>query len=339
MTGAALIAALLLVAAPALAAPQEGPGEGVESSLVKPLAAGSLLLDGASAGELMMVVGERGHVLVSRDEGASWTQVVVPTRSTLTGVHLHDEQLAWAVGHDAVILRTRDGGESWERLHWAPDLEMPLFDVWFRDPDNGFAIGAYGLFLETTDGGDSWSERAILGEDELFDEDPYAFTSAAELHLNQAEAADSGRLYIAAEAGGAFRSDDGGTTWVSLEPPYEGSFFGVLPLAGGSLLLFGLRGNLLRSDDAGESWREIETGTVAMLTDGLRLADGSLVITGLAGTLLVSRDGGESFELVQQADRQGVATALGTADGGLVLVGEYGVNRLDAGALAGGADE
>lgn len=325
-----------LLALPAIGAAQDD-GDGIEDSLVKPLATGSLLLDGAAAGGLMMAVGERGHVLLSRDEGVSWEQVVVPTRSTLTGVYLHDEQLAWAVGHDAVILRTRDGGKTWERLYWAPEQERPLFDVWFRDAENGFAIGAYGFFLETSDGGDNWTERAIVEPEEVAEDeiDPYAFTSAADLHLNKISRGDSGRLYIAAEAGGAFRSDDEGDTWTSLAPPYEGSFFGSLPLAGDSVLLFGLRGNLFRSDDAGETWRELPTGTVALLTDGVRQPDGKLVITGLAGTLLVSRDGGESFELLQQADRQGLATALPTSDGGLVLVGEFGVNRMPPEALGG----
>jgi photosystem II stability/assembly factor-like uncharacterized protein len=283
----------------------------------------------------MMAVGERGHVLVSRDQGETWRQVEVPTRSTLTGVFLHDETLGWIVGHDAVILRTRDGGESWERLFWAPEQERPLFDVWFRDADNGFAIGAYGFFLETSDGGDSWNERSIVDPDDVAEEDidPYAFTSAADLHLNHIAHADSGALYVAAEAGGAFRSDDQGETWVSLEPPYEGSFFGSLPLAGDSVLLFGLRGNLFRSDDAGDTWRPLETGTVALLTDGLVTKAGPVIVTGLAGTLLLSRDGGESFEIAQQADRQGLATALPLPDGGLVLIGEFGVNRLPAEAL------
>lgn len=330
----ALLLGIALTALPALGAPQDD-GETIESSLVKPLASRSLLLDGAAAGDLMMVVGERGHVLVSNDEGENWRQVQVPTRSTLTAVYLHDEKLGWAVGHDAVILRTRDGGENWERLYWAPELEQPLFDVWFRDAENGFAIGAYGLFLETFDGGDSWDERTIVEEDEpLETTDPYAFASAADLHLNQISQAATGTLYIAAEAGGAFRSDDEGETWVVLEPPYEGSFFGSLPLAGDTVLFFGLRGHLFRSEDAGESWLPVDTATVALLSDGVEIPGGPVIVTGLAGTLLISRDGGETFNLAQQADRQGLATALPTSDGGLVLIGEFGVHRLPASALA-----
>ena len=112
-----------------------------------------------------MVVGERGHVLVSTDGGESWKQARVPVRALLTAVHMHDERTGWAVGHDAVILRTDDGGETWRLVHQAPEEELPLLDVWFRDERTGFAIGAYGYFLVTRDGGDTWASRTISEDD------------------------------------------------------------------------------------------------------------------------------------------------------------------------------
>jgi photosystem II stability/assembly factor-like uncharacterized protein len=44
---------------------------------------------------------------------------------------------------------------------WAPELERPLFDVWFEDERNGFAVGAYGYFLRSRDGGLSWHEESL----------------------------------------------------------------------------------------------------------------------------------------------------------------------------------
>ena len=58
------------------------------------------------------------------------------------------------MGHDADVLRTDDGGESWKLVHRAPEKEQPLFDVWFRDPDSGFVVGAYGYYLTTDDAGE-----------------------------------------------------------------------------------------------------------------------------------------------------------------------------------------
>jgi len=328
-----LLPALLLLALPLQAQDPEGD---VEYALVKPLASHSLLLDAVAVEGLMVAVGERGHVLISDDDGESWRQSpAVPTRATLTGVYFHDRRLGWAVGHDAVILRTRDGGDSWQRLHWAPEEERPLLDVWFADADHGFAIGAYGYFLATADGGDTWEDRVIAAADESGEVDPYDL--GGDFHLNHIARAAGRRLYIAAEAGTIYRSDDGGDSWRTLPSPYHGSFFGSLPLEGDSLLLFGLRGNLFRSDDAGESWQTIDSGTVAILNDGRRLADGTVVIAGTAGTLLVSRDGGHSFDLAPQPDRQALATVLEAGGGDLILVGEFGVHKLPASALRPGS--
>jgi photosystem II stability/assembly factor-like uncharacterized protein len=320
--GPGIFLALLLIAAvQPLFAEEEG-----DRSVLAPLARSSLLLDGAVKGDLVVAVGERGHVLVSRDQGRTWDQKQVPTRATLTAVYLHDDDLGWAVGHDAVILRTRDGGETWDRVYYAPEEERPLLDVWFRDESHGFAIGAYGYFLATEDGGDSWTPQEIGATDEEEDE---FYGGGFDYHLNHLARSGSGRLFIAAEAGTVYRSDDGGESWVSLPSPYEGSFFGSLTLDDDALLLFGLRGHLYRSGDAGETWTPVETSTTAMITDGIRLQDGTVVLAALSGTQLVSDDGGLTFTLRQRDDRLGTASILQTADGGLILVGEGGVRRIE----------
>ena len=298
-------------------------GAGAGEAVVAPLAVESLLLDGAAVGSRLVVVGERGHILVSADDGASWTQARVPTRVLLTAVHMHDERTGWAVGHDAVILRTGDGGETWTIVHQAPEEELPLLDVWFRDERTGFAVGAYGYFLATEDGGETWTSRTISEDD---------------FHLNAlvpvverspgSQRPQSQRIYIAAEAGVAYRSDDGGKTWRELTSPYAGSWFGGLALDEKQVFLTGLRGHLFRSEDAGETWTQVPSGTHATLTGALRLPSGSIVITGLEGSVLTSEDGGRKVSAHRLPSREGISSALPLADGGVLLIGEFGVRRL-----------
>ena len=301
-------------------------GAGAEEAVEARLAIESLLLDGAAGGSRLVVVGERGHVLVSADGGASWTQAKVPTRALLTAVHMHDEDTGWAVGHDAVILRTGDGGATWKMVHQAPEEERPLLDVWFRDEHTGFAVGAYGYFLATADGGDTWTSRAVSEDD---------------FHLNAlvpaggeqpgSQRPGSQRLYIAAEAGVAYRSDDGGASWRELPSPYAGSWFGALALGWDEVLLMGLRGHLFRSEDAGETWTQVPTSTNATLTAAVRQPSGQILITGLEGSVLTSRDGGRSVSTRRLPSREGISAALPLADGGVLLIGEFGVRRLTQG--------
>ncbi|HKZ74949.1 MAG TPA: YCF48-related protein [Steroidobacteraceae bacterium] len=332
-------AVALVLGAGGLAA--QAPGIDDPPAQQAPLASSSLLLDVTRAGRRLVAVGDRGHVLYSDDGGASWTQAQsVPTSAMLTGACFADAQHGWAVGHDEVVLRTQDGGKTWQKTHYAPEAQQPLLDVWFGDSGHGIAIGAYGSYYVTSDGGATWTARkfepaplaaragaASGGASASLDESAMDEAIGSEFHLNQLSVAGD-RLYIAAEAGRLFRSDDRGATWLTLPSPYDGSFFGVLPLEGNALLAFGLRGNLFRSEDAGTSWQRIPTGTVAMLTDGVRLDDGTVVIVGLSGTVLVSRDGGRTFTLMQQDDRKGLSAVVGDSSEGVIVTGEGGVKRI-----------
>ena len=302
-----------------------------------PLAEKSLLLDGQLIGDRIIVVGERGHILISEDNGRSWQQQPVPTRATLTSVFFIDPANGWAAGHDSIILRTSDGGRRWQEVYGDPEDERPILDLWFRDGIHGYAVGAYGLFLATHDGGRSWNHvdfnPATLILDNVNCDDPCAEEEEEEtwtdFHLNQITATDNGRVLIAAEAGNIYRSDDGCRSWISLPSPYEGSFYGSLPLGQGKVLLYGLRGHLFFTENTGTSWVAVDSKTQVTLNDGSLLRDGRIVLAGLAGTLLISEDQGRSFQLHAQADRAGIARVLQAKDGSLILIGEMGVKRLE----------
>jgi photosystem II stability/assembly factor-like uncharacterized protein len=122
-----------------------------------------------------------------------------------------------------------------------------------------------------------------------------------------------------------FRSLDGGENWETLEPFYEGSWFGTLYSAHkDSLLIYGLRGNLYRSGDFGESWEPVASDNNATLAGGDADAAGRVVLVGSVGTLLVSEDGGESFRVTRLEDRLSLVTALFAGDR-LVLAGQGGI--------------
>jgi photosystem II stability/assembly factor-like uncharacterized protein len=147
--------------------------------------------------------------------------------------------------------------------------------------------------------------------------------------MNRIISDNAGRLYLMAEAGTVFRSDDQGLTWQVLNPPYDGSFFGGLPLADGSLLVFGLRGNMFRSWDGGETWRDVSLPVDTSLFGGAQRPDGGILVVGTAGVMLFSREG-DRFRLEQRDDRKALMSALALDDGALIVIGEPGVERIEA---------
>ncbi len=301
-----------------------------DQSTFSPLAEKSLLLQSDRYDSLIVVVGERGHILYSINN-KDWTQALVETRLTLTNVFMLDEKTGWAVGHDAVILKTTDGAKTWKKIFSDIDEEAPLLDLFFKDALNGIAIGAYSLIYVTKDGGLSWQREELNLSDNNEtnqDDDSSEYTDVYDLHLNDITYAGDKRFYIAAEAGHILRSDDGGISWIDLLSPYQGSFFGTLSLSFDEVLAYGLRGHLSRSSDAGSSWEQIETNCKEMLTDAIRLSNGDIVVIGLAGTLLLSQDNGESFSNINLHHRHGLSSILEKEEGSILLTGDAGIEIL-----------
>ena len=272
------------------------------------------LLDGVRAGSRIIAAGERGHIFLSDDDGATWRRAKTPAQSTLTALYFHDAKHGWAVGHDAVILRSTDGGETWEQTHFAPDEQKPLLDVWFESETRGYAMGAYGSFYESTDGGKTWEPRKVLKDKD-------------DMHINALARAADGKLFIAGEAGTLQRSPDAGRTWEALTSPYKGSFFGVLGSKDGGVLAFGLRGRIFRSADSGQTWAPVETGSQSSLMGGWVFEDRLVVLVGQDGTVLASRDDGKRFTAQKSASGKAIAAVVRSGSGELLLFGESGVSR------------
>ena len=330
-------ALVLLCAASALSPamlPAQSPDTAPRYAEPARLAANSLLIAIAAAGERLVAVGDRGIIVFSNDRGRNWVQAArVPTQALLTGVCFFDARHGIAVGHDEVILATEDAGDTWTRTHYAPEAERPLLDVLCGPESRAIAIGAYSTYLRSEDGGDSWSARKFMASPPPRGRSTRPPVSGAAApgggyHLNHIVAASASRLYIAAEAGHLYRSDDGGVIWQELPSPYRGSFFGMLPLEGESVLAFGLRGNLYRSDDLGGNWQKIDTHTVVMLDGATRLGASGVAVVGLSGAVLLSRDGARTFALVQQGDRSGLSAAVNLGDDEIAVVGEAGAKLI-----------
>lgn len=313
------VVSMLVFAAAPLQAETSGttqPTYAIES----PKAVHSLLLDVVNTGKRLVAAGDRGHILYSDDMGVTWVQAKVPTRQMLTALFFIDAQRGWAVGHDAEILATTDGGQTWNKQFEDLEREAPLLDIWFQNADHGIAVGAYGALLETTDGGQNWEDVS----DRLDNEDAY--------HLNAITAVKDSGLFVVGEMGSMFRSADWGETWETVEePPYEGSLFGALGTdQSATLLVYGLRGHMFRSSDFGDSWQQIPLQTAGNgplefgLASGVLLNDGKIVVVGHGGSVLRSDDAGRSFTLFNRPDRMSLAAVALGDKGQLVLVGQGG---------------
>ena len=95
-------------------------------------------------------------VLVSLNIYPQWyLQNPYPTGNTLNAVKLISENIGWAVGTSGTILKTSNGGVTWESE--TSGTKSELTDVFFINANKGWIIGADGTILITTNGGTNWT--------------------------------------------------------------------------------------------------------------------------------------------------------------------------------------
>ena len=318
-------------------------------ALKSPLAQRALINGLARSGERLVAVGQRGHVLLSDDQGKSWRQAEVPVSSDLVAVAFPSADQGWAVGHDGIVLRSTDAGATWTRVldgrqagalmveHYkreaanagdaarvaaqkeaerfaAQGAENPFLDVAFEDAKIGYLVGAFGLIFRTTDGGASW--QPLL----------HATENPKALHLYAVRQVGN-ELLIAGEQGLLLKLDRASGQFRALELPYKGTLFGVTG-NDRAVIVHGLRGTVLRSTDAGRSWQTVNTGLQVGLTASSIDAQGRIVIVSQAGHVLLSRDDGASFALAK-TDKSAPAAAVAiVGPSSLVVGGPRGVSPL-----------
>jgi photosystem II stability/assembly factor-like uncharacterized protein len=188
-----------------------------------------------------------------------------------------------------IVQRSDDGGQNWEAVgnafayagepgthQWYDATPRPweFKRVWHLEPspdnaDTVFAGVEDAALFRTVDGGRTWQELAGLRR---HGSGPQWQPGAGGLcvHTILLNPDDPRRLYTAISAAGAFRSDDGGTSW---RPINRGLVSEYLPEPRAEVghcvhrmamhptrpetLFMQKHWDVMRSDDGGESWREV----------------------------------------------------------------------------------
>ncbi|HYK19954.1 MAG TPA: YCF48-related protein [Pyrinomonadaceae bacterium] len=162
-----------------------------------------------------------------------------------------DQNRGWAVGSKGTLLRTLDGGNTWQqRLASTEDV---VRDIFFIDEQNGWLVcevNAYQLktvgeprayLMKTTDGGEHWKRIEIKGLD-------------VDAVLVRAVFSHNGRGWTFGEAGLIYATQDGGDTWTKLQSPTRRLLLGGMFVDDDRGWLVGAGATIIQTSDGGDTW-------------------------------------------------------------------------------------
>jgi photosystem II stability/assembly factor-like uncharacterized protein len=275
----------------------------------------------------------------------TWTTQTSGVTARLRGVSAVNERVAWASGTGSTVLRTSDGGATWQKLTVTSDT------LDFRDVDAINAQTAYVLSIgngpvsriyKTTDAGATWTMQFKADDEKVF-LDAMSFWDAD--HGIVFGDSVEGKLYI-------LLTENGGRTWTrvppsSLPPALEGE--GAFAASGTNIALFGknhawigtgagAKARVLRTADRGRTWQVANTPLAAGQSSGIfsiafRDEKHGVVAGGdyrkepeAIDNLAISNDGGVTWKLVKGLSgfRSVVAYVPGTNKPALIALGPSG---------------
>lgn len=191
--------------------------------------------------------------------------------------------------HGQIIQRSDDGGQTWNPVgndfayegdtgthQWFDGTSHPwdFKRVWHLEPslfdaDTVLAGVEDAAMFKTTDGGSTWQELPALRQHATGDSwQPGA--GGLCLHTILQDPTNQDRLYIAISAAGAFRTDDGGHTWLPINKglrsdymPDEDAEVGhcvhnlALHPSRPDTVFMQKHWDVMRTDNAGDQWVEV----------------------------------------------------------------------------------
>jgi photosystem II stability/assembly factor-like uncharacterized protein len=234
------------------------------------------------------------------------------------------------------VWRSEDGGRTWEQMTGPLDEHrIRSLAVSPRDSDLLYAGTQPAALHVSRDGGAGWEEMRelrVLGVREGWQD---SGDGAARVDTVVADPHDASRLYAGVEIGGAYRSDDGGSSWTGCnEGLYDDVHFLMADPVDSSRVYAATGGGFHISRDRGRKWTphvsELGQAYCTRLDSEFeRGARHSVLVLAVAGgppatwegskgnaraRLLVSRDSGETWEQFKTSamGERGAFTALAT---------------------------
>jgi photosystem II stability/assembly factor-like uncharacterized protein len=262
-----------------------------------------------------MIIGLLGSLCMAQ---SPWTKQTSGTTQTLRSLKVVSNQVVWAGGLLGVVLRTVDGGTTWQ-TKTNPGATYDIYEIeavdsltaWAFGTDDATSLGA--KIWKTTNGGTSWTEQ--YSNVNTFGDGIRFFDANSGIAIGDPEPATKSKFLV-------LTTTNGGTTWTQVAgasiPPVDSAADEVGVTNGldltGTIAWFVTYGNtdpihprVFKSTDKGLTWTasarimvddsygfsmrdqnngimcNINSGSIARTTNAWATADSILIFNGTYG--------------------------------------------------------
>ncbi len=217
-------------------------------------------------------------ICVSQQTPWEWVNPL-PQGNPLNGVWVISQDSVAAVGSYGTVVRTSNGGLTWQVEPTSGGITTQLFATQFISPTTGWAAGEGGLVLKTVDGGAGWSD----------------YSAPTFLDLYAVYFISSSTGWVAGSSGQIFETTNGGTSWVAETSGTASALYSIYFVSPTTGWISGADGKILKTTDAGTTWTSQTSGTIQSLFSITFTSPTLGWAAGVSGTILNTVNGGTTW--------------------------------------------
>ncbi len=211
------------------------------------------------------------------------TKNPLPQANDLESVEMVSSLTGISVGASGTVVRTFDGGSTWDIEHIEPVADNNFTDVFFINDNTGWILSRSGKILHTTNFGENWINQ----------------TSGLNTTLNEICFVNPYTGWIVGNSGKILKTTNGGNNWFNLISPtgvnlYSAYFLNYNTgwICGGGF------SNVIKTTNGGMNWYHINPPAISEPNSIFFINENTGWICGNSGRIAKTTNGGNNWNVI-----------------------------------------
>ena len=194
-----------------------------------------------------VITSPAGDVLETSDGGKNWSSYLQKQNESgiflaFSSIYFLDDNTGWVVGQRKAIIKTEDGGKSWQVKMSSNSSDVNLNSVFFINKNIGWAAANNATIIYTTDGGTSWQDQES------------GLEKNSDININSIYFKNENLGWAVSNNGVILITTNGGINWLNNKNATN-QVNGKIKFIGDTGFAFGKDGVVFKTEDNGSTWK------------------------------------------------------------------------------------